>query len=196
VAANNDVEKIADDRARARSNNPYTARKRRQRALAVGLKKAFGFQPRFKLLKCKLQRASADGLHRFSHKLKLPALLVHAHAPADENMKAIFGTKTEQHSLAAKEYDRELRIGIFEREVNMARGCRPKIRYLALYPHIAILFLNQLANLAHELANRPDAARWTQLFKYQVQLRQVLIVGRHAKGSVNAVCDRPPSTCV
>jgi hypothetical protein len=50
----------------------------------------------------------------------LAALLVDADVAADKDVEAVFRAEAKQNSLASKEDDGELGVGVLEREVNMA----------------------------------------------------------------------------
>ncbi|SPE24137.1 hypothetical protein SBA5_430016 [Candidatus Sulfotelmatomonas gaucii] len=124
------------------------------------------------MLEGKLQRACADRLHGFGHKLHLTALLIHAQAAADQDMKAIFRPKAEKHDVAAEKYDGELRLGVLEGEVDMARGCWTEIGDLAFDPNVTEFLFYQLTYLGDQLVHGPDVARGPRLVKPQVQLRR------------------------
>ncbi len=133
------------------------------------------------MLEGKLQRTGADGLHRLGYELHLAALLVDAHAAANQDVQAVFGAEAEKHGLAAKEDDGELRVGVFEREVHVAGGRGAVVGDLALHPNVAILLLHQLTHLRDQFANRPDAARSPRLVKSEAQLGREWIVRCHCR---------------
>ena len=148
------------------------------RPLARGVEKAFGFEALLELLEGKLQRARADGLHGFGNELQLAALFVDADAAANEDVQAVFRPETEQHGLAAKEHDGKLRVGVLQREVDVAGWGGTEVGDFAFDPDVDVLLLNQFADLADELADRPDAAGGARLFKYEIELRQILGRGK------------------
>lgn|SRR5665213_902590 len=120
MPATDDIEEVANNGARWRSDNADRARIRRQRPLARCVEKAFAFEALLELFKGKLQRARPDGFHGFGDELELAALFVNADATANKDVQAVFWPKTEQHGLAAKEHDGKLSVGVLKREVDMA----------------------------------------------------------------------------
>jgi hypothetical protein len=84
-------------------------------------------------------------------------------------MQAVFWPEAEQHSLTAKQYYRELCLGILEAEVNVSRGRRPEVGDLAFHPHVKEFLLNGSTNLLHKFANGPDTACGAPL-KNEVEL--------------------------
>ena len=159
MAAADDVEEVADDGAGGRGDDADGAGKGGQRALAFGVEEAFGLEPLLELLEGELQRAGADGLHGFGDELHLAALLVDADAAADQDVQAVFRAEAQQHGLAAEEHDGKLRVGVLEGEVDVAGGRGAEVGDLALDPDVAVLLLDQFADLADQFAHRPDAAR-------------------------------------
>ena len=157
---------------------PDRARKHGQRLLALGVEEALGLEPFFQLLECKLQRTRADRLHGFCDELHLAALLIDADAAAHQHVQAIFRPEAEKHCLAPEKYDGQLRLGVFQREVNMAGRGGTVIRNLALHPNVAIFLLDQFAHLRHKFAHRPDAARRARLVEMEAQLGALVVIGR------------------
>ena len=158
VAASDDVEEVANDRACRGSDNADGARKCGEGAFAVGVEEAFGLESFLELLEGELEGACADGLHGFGYELELAALLVNADAAADEDMEAVLGAKAEEHGLAAKKHDGQLCVGVLEREVEMTGRGRAVVGDFAFDPDVAELLLDKFADLGDKLANRPDAA--------------------------------------
>jgi len=83
MAAGDDVEEVANDRAGGRGDDGDGAWERGEGALAIGVEEAFVFESLLELFEGELERAGADGLHGFSDELHLSALLVDADAAAD-----------------------------------------------------------------------------------------------------------------
>jgi hypothetical protein len=158
VAAGDDVEEVANDGAGGRGDDAHGAGKCGQRLLAFGVEQAFGLEALFELLEGQLQGAGADGLHGFGHQLHLAALLVDADAAAHQDVQAVFGAEAQQHGLAAEEDNGQLRVGVLEREVEVAGGRGTEVGDFAFDPDVAVFLLDELADLADEFANRPDAA--------------------------------------
>jgi hypothetical protein len=100
----------------------------------------------------------------------LAALLVDADTAADENVKAVFRAEAEEHGLATEENDGELGVGVLEGEVDVAGGGGTIVGDFAFDPDVAILLLDQFADLGNELADGPDAAGMARLVESQVEL--------------------------
>jgi hypothetical protein len=60
----------------------------------------------------------------------------------------------------------------------VAGGSRAVVGDLALYPNIAILLLDEFADLADELAHRPDAAYAARFVKVKAELGAEVGLGR------------------
>jgi hypothetical protein len=172
VAAGDDVEEVANDRSGWRGDDADGAGKCREWALAGCVEEAFGLEALLQLFECELERACSDGLHSFCDELELAALLVDADAAADEDVEAILGAKAEEHGLAAKENDGQLRVGVLEREVEMAGGGGAVVGDFAFDPDVAVLFFDEFADLGDELADGPDAARRVRRVECEVELRR------------------------
>ena len=157
---------------------PDRAGKHGQRLLALGVEDSFGLEPLFQLLECELQRTRADRLHGFCDELHLAPLLIDADAAANQHVEAVLRPEAEKHCLAPEKYDGQLRLGVFQCEVNMARRGGTVIRNLALHPNVAIFLLDQFAHLRHKFANRPDAARRARLVEMEAQLGALVVIGR------------------
>jgi len=100
----------------------------------------------------------------------LAALFVDADAAADHYLEAVLGTEAKEQGLAPEEDDRELRLGVFEGEVEMARGRRAEVGDFALDPDVDVLAFNEFTDPADQFADRPDAAGRRRLLKGEVEL--------------------------
>src|SRR5579863_4675822 len=143
VAARDDVEEVADHRAGGRGYDADGAREGGQRTLAAGVEEAFGFEFLFELFEGELQRTGSDRLHGLGNQLHLAALLVDADTAADQDVEAVFRAEAKQHGLTAEEDNRELRLGVFEREIEMAGGSGAEVGDFALDPDIGVLALDK-----------------------------------------------------
>ncbi len=81
-AAAQDAHHIANRSAAWRRDQPDAVRQKRQRLLAVGSEKAFGFEALLELLEGELQRAEADGLDVLDVNLVFAARFVNADGAA------------------------------------------------------------------------------------------------------------------
>ena len=170
VAAGDDGEEVADDGAGGRGDDADGVREGGQGPLASGVEEAFGFEALLELLEGELEGASADGLHGFGDELHLAALLVDADAAADEDVEAVFRAEAEEHGLAAEEDDGELGVGVLEGEVDVAGGGGAVVGDFAFDPDVAVLLLNEFADLGDEFADGPDAAGGVRGLESQVKL--------------------------
>ena len=138
--------------------------------LRVGVEEAFGFEALLELFEGELERACADRLHGFGDQLHLSALLVDADAAANQDMKAVFRAKAQEHGLAAEEDDGELGVGVLEGEVDVAGGGGAIVGDFAFDPDVAVLLLDEFADLGDEFADRPDAAGFAGLVEDEAEL--------------------------
>ncbi len=90
-AAPDDVEHVAQGRARGRGHDADGARKGRQRALAGGVEQALGLELLLELLEGELERARALGLEQLDDELVLPAVGVDVEAAEGEHLEAVLG---------------------------------------------------------------------------------------------------------
>ncbi len=158
MAAGDDVEEVANDGPGARGDDADGFWEGGERALAFGVEEAFGFEAFLELFEGELERSGADRLHGFGDELHLSALLIDADATANEDVEAVFRAEAEEQGLTAEEDNGELRVSVLEREINVAGRGGTVVGDFAFNPDIAILLLDQLADLGDELANGPDAA--------------------------------------
>ena len=161
VAAGDDGEEVADDSAGGRGDDADGAGKGRQGTLAGGVEEAFGFETLLELLEGELERAGADGLHGFGHKLHLAALLVDAYAAANQDVDAVLGSEAEEHGLAAKEDDGELGVSVLEGEVDVAGGGGTVVGDFAFDPDVAVLLLDELTDLGDQFRGPARCGGWS-----------------------------------
>ena len=180
MAAGDDVEEVANDGAGGRCDDADGAGKCGQRTLAGGVEEAFGLEALLELFEGELQRAGADRLHGFGDELHLAALFVDADAAADQDVEAVFGAEAQQHGLAAEEDDGELGVGVFEGEVDVAGGRGAVVGDFAFDPDVAVLLLDEFADLGDEFADGPDAARWRGLVESEVELGREWVGQQHS----------------
>jgi len=105
-----------------------------------------------------LQAAGADWLHGLGDELELAALLVDAGFTADANLEAVFGAEAEEAGLAAKEDYGKLGFGVFEGEVEMARGGWTEVGDFAFHPDVSKLGFDEVAGFGYELVDLPGLA--------------------------------------
>jgi len=85
-------------------------------------------------------------------------------------VQAVIGAKAEEHGLAAEEDNGELCVGVFEGEVEVAGGGGAVVRDLAFNPDVAVLLLDEFADLGDQLADRPDAAGGARIVERKSEL--------------------------
>ena len=95
-------------------------------------------------------------------------------------MEPILRAEAEKHGLSAEEDDGKLGVGVLEGEVDVAGGGRAVVGDFAFDPDVAILLLDEFADLADQLADRPDASVGAGLFKAQIKLRREWIGRGHS----------------
>src|SRR5262249_23023621 len=141
-----------------RSHNADTARKSGNRLFTGWLEKSFGFEFCFELLEGNLQRTRAFGFQVLGRKLQFAAIFVNSNPPTQHDLHAVFRAKTQQACLRAEHDVADLRDTVLQREVNMYRIVRPKIRNFALHPNITVLAFEMGTGGRNQVPYRPDAA--------------------------------------
>jgi hypothetical protein len=110
----------------------------------------------------------------------LSALLVDADATADKDVEAVFRAEAEEHGLAAEEDDGELGVGVLEGEVDVAGGSGAVVGDFAFDPDVAVLLLDEFADLTDEFTDRPDAAGGARVVEGEVKLRRDWVSWSHS----------------
>ena len=124
-----------------------------ERPLARGIEQAFGRQSLLQLFERLLQRAESFRLHVLAEDLILALGVVHADLPARHDLEAVFRLELEIADRRA-EHDRlDLRRAILEREVHVPGVPDPRVRNLALDPHVLQLVLEQIADRRVQLGH-------------------------------------------
>jgi hypothetical protein len=145
-----DLDNVSQRRALQAGDNTNTARKRRQRTLAV--KQSFATQPLFELTRSRQQSAQANLLHALSDKLHLPTLLINSERASEPHSIAILRTKPQPLRLRAKHHNRNLRQAVLKREVAMPTPRRPPVGNFAFNRNRAVPTLQRPTHLPHQLA--------------------------------------------
>ena len=159
VAAADDVDEVANDGAGGRGDDADAVRECGERLFAGGIEEAARFKALPELLEGDLQRAGADGFEEFRNELHLSALLVDGDFAAEQHMQAVGWFEAEQRGLLAEQDRRQLRLAIFEREVDVAGGRGAQVGDFAFDPEVAVLALDMQADFADKVADLPDLAR-------------------------------------
>ena len=93
MAALEDVENVAKRRSLRGGDDADARREARDRLLALGCEKAFGFEFGFELFEGELQRSCAFGFDVFGGNLEFAAIFVDGDAPADDTCSPSAGRK-------------------------------------------------------------------------------------------------------
>ena len=157
VPAIDDVDEVADDGASRRCDDADTAREGGQGFLVRGIEETAGVKTLAELLEGDLQRACTDRLEEFGNELHLAALLVDGNFAAEQDVKAIRGTKAQQRCLLAEEDGGELGVTVLQREVDVAGGRGAEVGDFTFDPEVTVLTLDVNANFADKVADRPNA---------------------------------------
>ena len=137
------VQHISNGRARFRGDQPDILRMPRDRALALGREKPFGVELLFEPLERLLKRAYSLQLHGQDAQLILTALFVNGERTMEHDLLAIGEEVAIGQQFPAKQHTSELRVGIFEGEINMPRTLCFDIAQLARNPNLTELFFQQ-----------------------------------------------------
>ena len=156
IAAAEHFDDVANRRAVERRDDADLAGQRRKRALARRVEEPFGLQPPLQLIERELQRAEAVRLHALADDLIFALRLVHADAPAHDDVQAVFGLEL-QRAHVRLEHDRfDLRAGIFQREVQMAGVPEPAVGNFCLDPDLGVRIFQNVADVRGEVADGED----------------------------------------
>src|SRR5439155_6558857 len=147
IAPLNDVEHIPNGRARWRSHQSDSLRIARQRPFPFRREQALGLELSFEPLEGQLQCAYALQLDGADDELVLPARLVNSEVALDDDLLAVLQNRAILHRLAAKQHAVQLRVGVFQREVNVAGTLHAQIGDFARHPDQAELLFEQSLHL-------------------------------------------------
>ncbi len=128
------------------------------RLLAFCVEQTFRLKLRLELFESDLQRAGAFGLKIFRSDLQVPALFVDGDASTSDHLHAVLGTKTQQPRLRAKHHRTDLRIPVFQGEVQMAGPGRAEVGDFSFDPNVSIFALDVGADRRDQVAHAPYPA--------------------------------------
>ena len=109
------------------------------------------------LLVGELQRAQAPRLHVLADQLVLAARIVDAEPAAGHDVDAVFGLEAQQPQRRSEHHALHLRVGVLQREIEMAGVPHPGPRQLALDPDLGEARLDEIAQRRSEFAHRDHA---------------------------------------
>ena len=124
--------------------------------LAGGVEQAFRLEPRLELFEGDLQRAGAERLDGIADELVLPLRLVEGHPSPDEHREAVLHGEAEPPGLAREQHGADARVGVLEREIEVAARGTAEVRDLAAHVQRREPPLEDALHLAGQLADRVD----------------------------------------
>ncbi len=89
----------------------------------------------------------------------MAAAFVDGEGAGDADGVAVLGAEAEELGLAAEKDDGELRFRVFESEIAVAAGGRPPVGDFTFDDNVAVGALDQVANVADELADAEHVLR-------------------------------------
>ena len=107
----------------------------------------------------KLQRAKPARLERVADDLVLALLVVHAQAPAGDDMLAVGALELEAAHVRPEHHGLQLRAGVLEREIEVPGVPQAAVRQLAFDPDVGKPRLERRADVCGELGDRQRCAR-------------------------------------
>ena len=152
-ASLDDMQHIADRRARRRGDEAQSSWIAGQRTLARAVEETLALQLALEFLEGDLQRTNAlrlDGAHQ---QLILAAHFVNRQLAVEQQLLPVLEKFAVRRRLAAKEHAAQLRRRILEREINVARRLRAQVRHLAADPHRRDLLLQHAPDLRRQFAH-------------------------------------------
>src|SRR5579864_4136230 len=155
---------VAYRRALRRRHDPDASRQPRQGLLTLRIKKSFGCERLLQLLERKLQRPQSHRLDMRNVNLIFAPWLVDANRSAHCDVQSILGAEFQAAHLIAKAHTADLRLFVLQREIQMPRLRRAKIRDFTLDPQVAKFVFEQIAYTQIQLADAPDV-----FFRNQIQ---------------------------
>ena len=159
ISAPQHVDDVADGGAVERRHDADLARQCRQRALAVPVEKALGRQALLELVEGQLQRAESLRLEMLADDLILAFRVVHADPAARYHAQPVARRKPQGAQGRPEHPAPDLRAGVFQREVHVARIPDAAVRQLAFDPDLDESILDERPDLPCQLGNRQDAPR-------------------------------------
>src|SRR5262249_10173833 len=149
---------VADRRAAGRGDDADLAREPRQLALARLIEEPLGLKSCLELLEGQLERSEPLGLQQLDHQLVLAALRVDLDAAERHHVQAVGRLELDAAAAIAKEHGADLRLGVLQGEVCVARAVEPEVRDLALDPDRRKALLERLLQTPRQLRNAQDRA--------------------------------------
>lgn len=143
---------------------------RRERLFVVGVEKTLGGQFMFELLEGQLKVADAAWFQVFKNDLIGPSGFVYGQAAHTENGKADLEIELQAMGQASEDHRIQLRLAVFEREIDVTRGRRAEIGDFAADPDERHFPFEKLFYPAIELGYRKSVSRkdaFVEVFRFQ-----------------------------
>src|SRR5690606_37000109 len=154
-----DGDNVANRGPGGRRDHADAARQGRQRPLALAVEQALRRELALQKLEAAPQLAFAGGFDGLRDELVLAARLVQAHAPENEHLVAVFERDARAPLALAEPAAADLRGGVFQAEVEVARGGACQVRNLAFHPNVPHAALDRLADYTVQVGNGQDDRR-------------------------------------
>jgi hypothetical protein len=121
---------------------------------------------------CSREEGAEPGLlHSLGDELELAAGFVDGERARDADGVAVFGLEAEELCLAPEEDDGELGFGVLEGEVVVTGGGGAPVRDFAFDEYVAMGALDEIANVADEVADGEHVLRGRRRLKGWALLR-------------------------
>ena len=127
------AQKIVDGGAGGARDHRDAPGEERQGPLARGIEEPLGLEARLELLERDLQRARPERLEGIADELVLALRLVEGHPSPDEHREAVLHGEAEPPGLAREQHGADARVGVLEREVEVAAGRPAEVGDLAAH---------------------------------------------------------------
>src|SRR5205814_10635269 len=119
-----------------------------------------------------LERAEAVRLERVAHELILALRFVHTEPAAGDDMLAVLRPELQQPGRRAEHHRTQLRVVVFQREVDMPRAPLPAVRDFALHREDAEAAFHERLEARGDFTDRQrGASRRTSVFKGQHEIK-------------------------
>src|SRR5262245_6395061 len=151
--APDDAKYVLDRRAGRRGADADLASESRQLALARLIEETLGREPGLELLEGELERAESLRLQQLHDQVILAPLRVDLDAAEGQDVQAVGGLEPNPTPPAPEERGAQLRVGVLQREVRVARAVEAKVGDLAFDPHRGEALLDHLAQPRRQLGN-------------------------------------------
>ncbi len=150
-------EKIADRRPRRAGDHGDSPRERRQPPLASGVEEPFPGQLIAELTQRQFQRPHALGLNLLDDELVLAVRRIDVDPSAADHFQPVGQVEPHPRQRAPPDHGRQLGLGVFEREVAVARAGPREVRYFPRHPHARQSVFQEPLDQQGQLEDREDA---------------------------------------